>query len=261
MRLYASSPVSGLIHAGEYERSERGFLNAFPGPGHVFVDAGAHVGLLTPVAACPVGDSGTVHALEPGRETCRRLLSTVELNGPDDAVCHRASRSDGAARLDPNVSPGYRMFVYHARARGLVPDPLRERYEAVNPVAARRPERVAKRPGLSRRSCRQQVIAVPCPGSWDSPRRRRSAFREKMGCGCKGGVVPDVDARIQGVRETYALVQTLRLPERWTDRAGLACMLGYLEGCRYPRPSTHGRGPDAGEPGGRHRGPRVRACH
>jgi FkbM family methyltransferase len=51
------------------------------GPGDVFVDGGANVGLFTLVAAQRVGRTGKVVAFEPGRSVRLRLMENLVLNG------------------------------------------------------------------------------------------------------------------------------------------------------------------------------------
>ena len=50
------------------------------GPGDVFIDGGANIGLFTLVAADRVGAQGKVIAFEPGRAVRLRLIENVALN-------------------------------------------------------------------------------------------------------------------------------------------------------------------------------------
>ena len=56
-------------------------------PGHVFVDVGANVGLLTLTAAFVVGDQGHVIAVEPHPRVFGYLQENVELNGFAQVEC------------------------------------------------------------------------------------------------------------------------------------------------------------------------------
>lgn len=55
-------------------------LHRFVGPGDVFVDVGANVGLFTVKAARLTGPAGRVVAVEPGTEAAARLRHNIALN-------------------------------------------------------------------------------------------------------------------------------------------------------------------------------------
>jgi FkbM family methyltransferase len=67
------------IH-GSYEPGTAALMRGILQPGQTVVDAGAHVGFLTLVAASAVGPSGRVIAVEPNPETSRLLERTVAAN-------------------------------------------------------------------------------------------------------------------------------------------------------------------------------------
>ena len=56
------------------------FLDRLIGPGDVFIDVGANIGIYTLRAAPLVGPSGLVLAVEPGRLSADRLAANVALN-------------------------------------------------------------------------------------------------------------------------------------------------------------------------------------
>ncbi|MGI8550437.1 MAG: FkbM family methyltransferase [Dehalococcoidia bacterium] len=53
-------------------------------PGMIFWDVGAHIGLMSLIAARLVGEMGRVHAFEPMNENRARLLASIDLNGFDN---------------------------------------------------------------------------------------------------------------------------------------------------------------------------------
>jgi FkbM family methyltransferase len=64
----------------EHTEPELAALGRFLGPGGVFLDAGANIGLFTLMAARLVGPGGRVLAVEPGRESLARLDANLALN-------------------------------------------------------------------------------------------------------------------------------------------------------------------------------------
>ena len=84
IRLYGDSELCRLIYLGNFEATERAFLNHFLRPGDVFVDVGANIGLFTLIAAARVGPAGRVVAFEPHasdiQATCRQC--TIESDLP-----------------------------------------------------------------------------------------------------------------------------------------------------------------------------------
>lgn len=64
-----------------YEPHVAAALRRYLGPGHVFVDVGAHVGYFSLLAASIVGASGRVVSVEPSHAACALLWSSVQLNG------------------------------------------------------------------------------------------------------------------------------------------------------------------------------------
>jgi FkbM family methyltransferase len=71
----------GIYVFGDALEPELFSLQHFLGPGKVFVDIGANVGVFTVKAAKEVGDSGLVIAIEPFIESASRLSSNVRANG------------------------------------------------------------------------------------------------------------------------------------------------------------------------------------
>jgi FkbM family methyltransferase len=74
------------VYLGKEEVRERRLLSMLLGPGDVFVDCGANIGLFTIAAAGLVGAGGTVFAVEPVAGTFARLRENCELNELGDRV-------------------------------------------------------------------------------------------------------------------------------------------------------------------------------
>lgn len=71
----------GVYIFGDSLEPELYCLQHFLGPGQVFVDVGANVGVYTVKAAKEVGNDGLVIAIEPFIETALRLSHNVRANG------------------------------------------------------------------------------------------------------------------------------------------------------------------------------------
>lgn len=71
---------SGQMFVGDYEKSERNFINSFLKKGWVVLDIGAHHGFYTLIASKKVGRAGRVIAFEPSPRENKRLSLHVRLN-------------------------------------------------------------------------------------------------------------------------------------------------------------------------------------
>jgi FkbM family methyltransferase len=71
----------GVYIFGESLECELFCLQHFLGPGQVFVDVGANVGVFTVKAAKEVGNDGLVIAIEPFLQTAVQLANNVRANG------------------------------------------------------------------------------------------------------------------------------------------------------------------------------------
>ena len=94
--------LAGLLDTGELERGTRLLIERFLRPGDVFVDVGAHLGLLSLAAARAMGGCGRIFAFEPFPDTSEKLLRSVWLNGYSSMVNVRGmavSDREGTARL------------------------------------------------------------------------------------------------------------------------------------------------------------------
>jgi FkbM family methyltransferase len=70
----------GLYRFGHPDRDIQ-LIRALLSPGDLFVDGGAHIGLITLVGAAKVGRTGKVIAFEPASLTRQALLKNLELSG------------------------------------------------------------------------------------------------------------------------------------------------------------------------------------
>jgi FkbM family methyltransferase len=90
--------VTGLLE-GELERGTRLLLPKLLGPGDVFIDVGANIGLHTLAAARAMQGVGRIVAFEPCEPTKRLLEKTVGLNGFSGLVdIHQAAVSSRSGR-------------------------------------------------------------------------------------------------------------------------------------------------------------------
>jgi FkbM family methyltransferase len=108
LRLDASDVgCEGLLVSGKYEPQVTALFRKVLKEGDVCVDAGAHVGYFTLLAATIVGETGRVYAFEPDPATHRILRANVELNEAANvsAFAAAAGAEDGEAVLH-TVPPG-----------------------------------------------------------------------------------------------------------------------------------------------------------
>ena len=85
----------------KYEIGTTRLLQEIIEPGMVVIDAGAHVGYFTLLAARQVGPHGKVYAFEPNPANYRLLRQNIEFNGYDNIVATQkaVSKSGGVAQL------------------------------------------------------------------------------------------------------------------------------------------------------------------
>jgi FkbM family methyltransferase len=80
-RLIPGEQLSCALHvSGTYEPNTLCVLRRHLGPGGVFLDAGAHAGVVSLAASRWVGEAGHVYAFEPSEREYRRLLDSLELS-------------------------------------------------------------------------------------------------------------------------------------------------------------------------------------
>ena len=83
-------------------------INRYVKPGTTVLDIGAHIGTFTMAMARAVGENGTVYAFEPQRKIFRELHKNCELNGVNNAACHRLAIGDRqqVIEMDKETYPG-----------------------------------------------------------------------------------------------------------------------------------------------------------
>lgn len=79
-------PYEASAWLGLDDRQDLALIRSLLGPGDVFVDCGANIGIWTITAAIAVGDDGCVHAFEPHPEVFRKLQRNVSLSGVEQRV-------------------------------------------------------------------------------------------------------------------------------------------------------------------------------
>jgi FkbM family methyltransferase len=79
-------PYDRSVYEGKEEALELRLVSRLLGPGDVFVDCGANIGLFTVYGADLVGATGKVLACEPVAETFMRLEENCALNDVSDRV-------------------------------------------------------------------------------------------------------------------------------------------------------------------------------
>jgi len=93
-RVIPGEQLSRAVYvSGTYEPSTLCLLRELLEPGDVFLDAGAHVGLVSLAASRWVARRGKVYSLEPSEREFRRLLETIELSDVRNVVPVRAAVS------------------------------------------------------------------------------------------------------------------------------------------------------------------------
>lgn len=91
--------LAELLEAGEPEQGIRLLIQRLVGPGDVFVDVGAHLGLHTLAAARAMNGHGRIVAFEPFEPTQRLLQMSVLMNGFSAMVeIHQAAVSNHSGR-------------------------------------------------------------------------------------------------------------------------------------------------------------------
>jgi FkbM family methyltransferase len=109
LRCYPDSASASNVHyfTERFDWDQMGFLARYLRPGDGFLDVGANIGTYTLLAASLVGPGGSVTAIEPLPEACRRLRENLARNGLDAVVVHEVAvdeRDGEVGFLDFDVS-------------------------------------------------------------------------------------------------------------------------------------------------------------
>src|ERR1700754_462332 len=102
--------IACLMDSGELERGTRLLIERLLGPGDVFIDVGANVGLHTMAAARAMRDVGTIVSFEPFERTAMHLSRAVAINGHQGVVRvvqAAASNSSGQRELYLGPTSGH----------------------------------------------------------------------------------------------------------------------------------------------------------
>jgi FkbM family methyltransferase len=91
IRLDLRDYIQQRIYYESHEPVQLAFLERFLRPGDIVLDAGAHVGIFTLVAAASVQESGEVHSFEPVPNNFESLQLNVSLNGFENVTLNRAA--------------------------------------------------------------------------------------------------------------------------------------------------------------------------
>ena len=112
LKLPGNDGVAGLIYAYHYEVGEREFIRRYLQVGDTFVDAGAHIGLFTLIAAHKVGPAGKVIAFEPCATSFEVLRANIALNDLGNVQCEDMALSDceGTALFHSHLGEGRAAF-------------------------------------------------------------------------------------------------------------------------------------------------------
>lgn len=154
-------------------------LDRFVGPGEVFVDVGANIGLYTLKAARLVGPTGRVIAVEPGAVAGDQLLANVALNGFDQVRLVRGALSDRSGEGVLRHVP----LGNDPQAYSLLPDPAAPDGERVRTLTL---DELCAECGLDRLDClkidveggEEQVIA----GGLSAIERHRPTLIMEVNC-------------------------------------------------------------------------------
>jgi FkbM family methyltransferase len=142
MRVRLGDPIDRSIYLyGVYEYRVASVFSAAMRQGMTILDAGAHHGLYTLLAANRVGARGRVMAVEPNPATAARLHENIALNGFQNVVVVQSALSDKGAEA-PLFVPANRDLRGQASLR---PDWQRESARTTITVASERLDAVLDR--------------------------------------------------------------------------------------------------------------------
>jgi FkbM family methyltransferase len=105
VRLDLAEAIQRWIYMGTFEPSETALVRAWLRPGMTFIDVGANVGYFTLLAASRVGQTGSVHAIEPSPYAFNKLSTAVAANSIRQVHLHNLGLSDASGELSLYVQP------------------------------------------------------------------------------------------------------------------------------------------------------------
>lgn len=99
MLLDLADRTQRVMFCGAYEPAETAVVRRLLRPGSTFVDAGAHVGWFTVLAARSVGPTGSVHAIEAFPSNAELLRANVANNHAENVTIHHCALADEVGTL------------------------------------------------------------------------------------------------------------------------------------------------------------------
>lgn len=99
MELDLADRTQRVMFCGTYEATETAAMRTLLRAGSTFIDAGAHVGWFTTVAARHVGPRGCVHAIEAFPENAQVLMRNIARNGMQNVHVHQRAIADRAGSV------------------------------------------------------------------------------------------------------------------------------------------------------------------
>lgn len=99
--------ISKRLQRGGYEERCTGLMESWLRPGDTVIDAGAHVGHYSLLAARAMGHYGTVFAFEPCKANYELLRRNVKANGfQGNVYMHNRALSDQCGEMDLSIAVG-----------------------------------------------------------------------------------------------------------------------------------------------------------
>lgn len=92
--IWPEGQIARAVWTYNFEAIERSFLENYLRPGMTFLNVGANIGIYALLAAEMVGPMGKVFAFEPSKESYKRLINNIELNGYACVVAENLAVAD-----------------------------------------------------------------------------------------------------------------------------------------------------------------------
>lgn len=106
----------------KFEAAEMNFVERVLRPGMTVVDAGAHHGLYSLLAAKCVGQNGTVVAFEPSPRECERVINNLRVNRTTNVWLLQCALGNQVGKAQLFLGDGFQDWCNSLRPAG-VPDP------------------------------------------------------------------------------------------------------------------------------------------
>lgn len=119
LKLYPDGHIPKVLYSGNFEATDRDFVEAYLKPGMTVIDAGANVGLYSLMSSVLIGTNGKVHAFEPGRLSFERLLRNLHLNRCKNVVATHKALSNTSEPMVLRVDPTHPSLDSHRFVQSL----------------------------------------------------------------------------------------------------------------------------------------------